>query len=253
MLKNLLSVLYYSWQRPERMLNYLQTGYVSGIEVVINHEKKCVYVLNPKVATTSIVRFLSNYDPDELEKTTSHKKKRKLKGISYLKGAAQLEQLQREGYFVFSFVRNPYTRVISFFKQKYTLEQGKGYKHRAFALSRGLERVASFEDMVKKMASIPDEVADTHFMSQTAILYEQAKGVDYDFVGKLETFETDFANVQNACGISSVPGKDNATQNDDWQSYLSVETERLIYERFKSDFIEFGYERFFVHEHESKS
>ncbi|MBE0470635.1 MAG: sulfotransferase family 2 domain-containing protein [Methyloprofundus sp.] len=236
------ALMYYSWQKPSRLIHYLKTGYVTGVEVLINHDLKSIYVLNPKVATTSIVEMLSTKPHQGGRIFHSHRKQQQAKGISYL-DVKQIKDLQKRGYFVFTFVRNPYSRAVSFFKQKYTYIEGFGFKKRAFALSRGLEHVHSFDDMIEKMVNIPDSHADTHFMSQTAILYGQFEGLEYDFIGKLEDFNTGFDFVKKELKIKSEIVSKNTTENKDWARLYSKKTLNLVLERYRSDFSTFGYLR----------
>lgn len=240
-------LLFYSWQKPKRLVNFFKTGYVSSIEMVVSHEKKMIYVLNPKVATTSIVEYLSGVEDEFVSSKLTQKQIRSLKKISYIKDANQLREFQRNGYFIFSFVRNPYARLISMFKQKYTLQENGKYKKRAFALSRHLEYVDDFEDMVKRISSIPDEFSDTHFMSQSAILYGQAFDLKYDAIGHLESFDEDFEKVtQSVSGLSGKPQVKNKTSSSgslDYKEWFSSELSELVYDRFEQDFNKFGYSK----------
>lgn len=240
MLKNIFAFFYYVYKKPSRFFHFIKTGYITGIEIIIDHDKKFVYVLNPKVATSTIVEFLSGVKyrstPD-----MSQKQKKKLRGISYLKGAGQLEDLKSQGYFVFTFVRDPYDRLVSLFKSKYKLRADGKYEKEKFALSYGLDVVDDFEDMVKKICEIPDSLSDTHFMSQAAILYGQAKGFNYDFIGRLESFDSDFSFIEEKLGDSRAVNKCNAISiknNLTSSDFLK----RVIRSRYKNDYFIFSYD-----------
>jgi hypothetical protein len=246
LLKRIGYLIYYIWQKPQRLRLFIRYGLISGVQVQINHEKKLVYVLNPKVGTTTITFYLAGRSEPEIRSAKSHVQKQRLLGITHLVDKKQLSALQAEGYFVFSFVRNPYARIVSFFKNKYVLQEDGLYRSQDFAQNLSLKKVKDFDEVVTKIHSIPDSISDTHFMSQTSVLYQGSDGgFNYDFIGKLESFEEDFRLILDKVeGVVPVwQNKTSANTVAKLHEFISPELEALIYDRFQEDFERFSYPR----------
>lgn len=247
-LKHFYYFFYYFWQKPKRVITFLKTGRVSNVEFQVNHELKLIYVLNPKVATSTITYFLAGLDKNDVESIKDHSEKQKKLGIEYLNNLEVLADYRNHGYRVFSFVRNPYWRLVSFFKNKYVLQSDGRYKKRAFAMSCGLDEVAGFADMVRRLVEIPDSLADTHFMPQYSILFRKSYDFSYDFIGRLEQFDEDFIWLKKLVSVDFTerPSQVNKTEsksNEELFHFFDQELEQLVYKRFKDDFDFFGYPR----------
>lgn len=161
---------------------------------MISHAYRCLYVHIPRTAGTSVERFFEQrgdaqattersyrFDansPNKFAPPPPH-----LRAEDYV--THQLltpEQLQ--SYFKFSFVRNPWDRLVS------------EYKHRRLPVSFDFKAFL-FEHFPQPEWS--DEYC--HVIPQYDFLYDAAGNLTVDFVGRYESLADDFAEVCRRIGI----------------------------------------------------
>jgi len=203
----------------------------------INKEHKIAYIANHKAANTTITKFLKNFG-------YSNRSWQRIKTL--------------QDYFVFSFVRNPFDRLVSrYIHLKYcfadltpqkpkTLVVGP-WARRSFNvffsklnLSKDIENY-TFENFVK----FSNEVDDDHWMAQIDLLekYSNLKINDFDFIGKFEHLQQDFNIVCDKTGLppQQLPHK-NKTKHQHYTDYYDDETREIVAEKYAKDIEYFGYE-----------
>ena len=134
--------------------------------------------------------------------------------------------------FNFTFVRNPYSRVVS----GYNFLLGRESFDKKFKTSKKMK----FDEFVKRICKISDRDSDSHFKSLSK--HHQIKGkIDYlDFVGKLENIKNDFKKICKLLGIKEMQIQHkNKTKHKHWEEYYNKELKDLVYKRYKGDF-DFG-------------
>jgi hypothetical protein len=147
--------------------------------------------------------------------------------------------------FSFGFVRDPYGRLVSCYRHKILGPRRRGQRisplftvyGRAFSLQMG------FPEFVRSVVAIPDERAEKHFRSQTRFLYREGKPV-VDFVGRLERFDEDWAEVCSHTRLQPVARAYNVTGAADrlrLEEWYSPELAALVEERYAQDFALLGY------------
>ena len=154
------------------------------------------------------------------------------------------------GLFTFTFVRNPWDRLVSCYRDKivgdvngFTAFAASGVAH---CLARFSEFSAnmSFEDFVRAVASIPDDRADEHFRSQADYVINSRGMVAVDFIGRYETMGEDFAQVARRIGLPSdirLPHLQAAPKMD-YEGFFNAETRSIAAARYSKDVALFGYE-----------
>lgn len=126
-------------------------------------------------------------------------------------------------YFSFSFVRNPFDRLVSLYYFS--------RKHRAFP--------ATFKEYVELVyrgdyPKSPDQYSK---------LYNPCGKLLVDFVGKFENIQHDFTHVCNKIGIQPVAlPKANATKHPDYKDCYTPELVKYVGELYADDLETFGYE-----------
>lgn len=159
-------------------------------------EYKALFVHVPKAAGQSVENFiLSQFD-----------KNRKEHGADYLlrynddptKGPKRLAHLLAsdytqygyisealfESYYKFTIVRNPWSRMVSFYK------------------FRGYSNLVSFSNFIKYY--LPHCLENEHwfFRPQSDFIYNESNELLVDFVAKMEEINTDFAVIAKQLGIA---------------------------------------------------
>jgi chondroitin 4-sulfotransferase 11 len=152
-------------------------------------------------------------------------------GIDHVKLVSSLTDEQRT-YFKYSFVRNPFSRMVSAYEYFVS-----GKKIKPFMID-----FSSFEHFIKRVAIIPDHLVDRHAQSQYYILHTNEFTVD--FIGKFEQIDQDYRYMQEKYNFDKLP---HAHKNNEyikpWQDYYTKETADLVFQRYYQDFITFGYQQ----------
>lgn len=192
---------------------------------------KCIFVHIPKAAGQSIELFFlnrlglnrdnetdrqqllltDNDDPSRGTEKLSH-----LSAVEYVSGG-YVSQQDFDQFYKFSFVRNPWSRLVS------------EYRYRNFLSHR------SFKDFV--MNKLPKPGWDDkyrHVMGQTKMLYNENGLLLVDFVGKFEHLQRDFTKVCehlefSDCALPHVNSSDKRSRE------LRRKTRNFLYQNKESD------------------
>jgi len=164
---------------------------------MISSKYKCIFVHIPKAAGQSVEHFFLklhnltweeraplllkyNPEPEKGPERLAH-----LKASEYL-DCGHIENDQFRSYFKFSFVRNPWARIVS------------EYNYRSY------HKNMSFKEFVTNGLPRSDNYSDAyrHLIPQYDFLYDSAGNLLVDFVGKFETLQDDFDQVCAQLGIN---------------------------------------------------
>lgn len=253
-LKDYKCLMSYVLKKPKKIMGYVKFGYVSGTWICVNEEFKLVYVINPKVASTSIVQMLTGVNRKELNNNNvSLDEARRIVATRAIASSGDLAELQKRGYFIFTFVRNPYDRFISFYKSKFIKTDNSDYlKPVYFGEKCGFDRCKNFEDVLNAVLNTPSSIGDSHFMPQSEVLYGKNPLFSYDFIGKIESLEEDLSSLERLVGkLPMIPKLNNSIQDKrntlavdkpNSLDFFSEEEKSRFDEKFEADFIYFGYE-----------
>ncbi len=171
-------------------------------------------------------------------------------------GRHSLLNPRQRAYFKFSFVRDPFTRLVSCYEDRVRrpiyAPIGRYYFDTAYnrVLIRRLfgsefSQDMSFEAFVNLVAKIPDWLADGHFKSQYGWIYRFGRPIP-DYVGRLETLAEDWRPLAARFGLPE-PEHRNRSNQQDIASYFT--TERLVAlaaKRYRKDIELFGYDDSYV-------
>ncbi|MDD7985952.1 sulfotransferase family protein [Lentisphaera marina] len=187
----------------------------------------------PKVASRSLNRaMLSVYTNQDSTIFDKPKVNLLTDEISEHLSLKKIQQKYRD-FYIFSFVRDPYARIISCYKNKV---KNKPDDDDYFGYC-GIKSTDDFETFLNKVVDIPDHEADRHFRSQSWFLCDQDKPTP-DFIGKLENLNNDWSILQDRFSLPDIPHF-NPTGKQAFE--LSSEMKKLIYKRYEKDFENFSY------------
>lgn len=196
--------------------------------VTRSDKNRIIYLINPKCACTSLKAFVVTNDDQINIDTTKIGKDGAFAGIDKTEDITPYR-----GYFKFSFVRNPWDRLVSCYTEK-VLDQGR------WADIFGAE--PSFQHFVRTVASIPDEDADIHWRSQHVNLVDRDNKVVVDFLGRVEEIEDGVHYIAARTGLKCKLGHYRKSNHRPYTSYYDDETRQLVAQRFAVDIAMFGYQ-----------
>jgi len=220
---------------------------------------KCVFVHIPKAAGQSIEQFFMNRlgldwkeDREVLclqnndDPALGTEKLAHLSAAEYVACGHMTEQ-DFSDYFKFSFVRNPWSRILSEYRYR------NYFRHR------------SFKDFVfNKMPKPALDDKYRHVMPQYDMLYDRQGNLLVDFVGRFETLQPDFDRVCEKLGIrgSELPHRNRSdkksrdvkrrlknvlfmngeNRHHDLSDYYDQETRQAVADYYRIDIETFGYQ-----------
>lgn len=191
------------------------------------YKKKCIFIHVPKAAGTSI--NLAIYG-----KTLGH----------YPASTFQVKfpNLFQKS-FKFSFVRNPWDRVLSAYR--FALKGNTESMGVRNPQQYEIPEFSSFESFLKNWLVKQDVTKlDFIFRPQYNFLYDEYDNLLVDYVGKVETLESDLMNVESKLGFKiPVLHSNKTSQGSTFQDeYLNVEMINIVRDIYSKDIELFGYE-----------
>ena len=145
--------------------------------------------------------------------------------------------------FVFSFVRNPWDRVYSCWKDKVDNAFSKG-KIKILSKFPGLRPFMPFEEFLEWLSSDhgSDEIADRHWLSQVVHLDISGEVRLCDYTGRIETMGRDWQRISEITGLD-LPALThaNAKPGADFASIYSARGRKIVERRYAADIEYFKY------------
>jgi hypothetical protein len=205
-------------------------GYFRGdIRVIAWDHHKLLYVRIPKSGNSSIRRAIDG----AAERRMSQ---------------AQIAALG-DDWTSFSFVRNPWSRLLSLYKQKAS-EEGTstrmvdgvygGFVDQGIPVRPGM----NFEEFCDVVCEFPDYRTDKHLQSQAYTLIRNGQPI-VPFIGKLESMNEDWKALMEKVGLDYELPHSNRTQktNDHYSRHYTTEALiQKVADRYSTDIEYFGYE-----------
>ncbi len=132
-------------------------------------------------------------------------------------------------YFKFSFVRNPWDRVVSCYFYNVVTKKAKHFK-KCFD--------KDFEFFVDFINELDLDQSTTHLKLQSRLIPVD----ELDFIGRVDNFANDFKHVCDILGIKvdEFPHK-HQTQHAHYSTYYSPRTRKIIARKYKEDIKAFGF------------
>ena len=195
---------------------------------MISHEHKCIYIHIPKTGGMTIESALGA-DVKKL-----HKSRMKIKhGTPH----QWIYPNHWKEYFTFTFVRNPWDRVVSayFFDLKMYNE----------GVNRGRRRKIISELGANKFKEFVSQYHQRYLRGPQVLYSSQLKWIapDYDFIGRFENLQQDFDIVCDKIGIPQQQlSHENKSKHKHYTEYYDDETREIVAEKYAKDIEYFGYE-----------
>lgn len=211
-----------------------------GPLTIVSDKYRFIYIGTPLAGTRTLLSVFSSRENSYLE---CYREKQIVHHLLQ-------ERPFLSDYFIFSFVRNPLSRVISCYNKKILNANTVG-KLAMISQYKGLNPQMTLSQFIDWLCGEEgsDEKADPHWMSQCKVISHTKQNSLFDFIGKLEKFQTDFNYICSQIGIKSIflpciassddmPVKPEKTGYKD--SYHGVSMQHIS-QRYNKDMEIFGY------------
>lgn len=206
----------------------------------VSHNRKIIFIHIPKAGGSSIEKALGLYgadnrgnnapDPDILYGVENG---RALQHLTALEIKSRIPPDIWEKYFKFSFVRNPFARLVS----EYSWRSEKLKKNKLPDISFS-EFIDQF--LLPAMDGADKDVLADHFKPQTEFIFNR-NNLLVDFVGRLENFSEDFQILCGKIGIKIRPPHINKTKHRDYREYYDPETRKSVSKIYQKDLEKLNY------------
>lgn len=200
---------------------------------------RTIYYPIPKVACSSLKYMCANLLGLKVEDSV-HK-------VNFPKTNPEFHY---ENYFTFAFVRNPWSRLVSCYRDKirneasgtdtyFDIREGVANCLAPFAEFKG---GMTFDEFVKAVVNIPDDRANQHFKSQYLFITDKQRQVNVNFVGRFESITEDLREVWNKARFPKldIPHL-KKTPKADFRDFYNETTKCLVAERYEQDIKLFNY------------
>lgn len=212
--------------------------------MIISHGRSYIFVHIPKTGGTSLALALeAKAMKDDILIGDTPKAQRRRKRVKDLQTSGRLwkhsklvdiygavDQTQIEQYFVFTLVRNPWDRMVSY----YHWLRGQGFDHPAVHLAQASDFTTFLNDAGTR-ASLRHDGAARYVSDRN--------GVDRcNLYLRLEHLNADMARLEDGIGVLfPVPPHENKSTRGAYQGYYSDADQALVGELFAEDVERFGY------------
>lgn len=226
---------------------------------MISHEKKFIFTHINKAGGTSVRHMLKKFDKNTVGHHIDGRRKHTFlylpmelpKGSkNYLPPILAQSDNKFDDYFKFTFVRNPWSRMVSFYFHMLKRKWKGGGDKSALAESKSVQKI-SFRDWIlgTKEYSFKSTIL---IYPQLDWVTDQNQKIGVNFIGQLETFEKDFFYVCDKIGMER-PKKlahkkkrrvyrGRPTMSRPYREYYDKETQSAVADVYQKDIKYFGYE-----------
>ncbi|MFG0262408.1 MAG: sulfotransferase family protein [Novipirellula sp. JB048] len=143
-------------------------------------------------------------------------------------------------YYKFTFVRNPFDRLVSAYTYLQQTGKSTSRNDRRFR-ARYLSRYGSFKEFVCAGLNRPAIKNWGHFIPQSRFIASDDRKIQVDFVGRVENMARDFVIVAERLKLPTQITHTNKSQRDHFSKYYDSESEEIVREHYRRDFELLGY------------
>ena len=195
---------------------------------MICHKHKCIFIHIPRCGGTSMEVAISGQDWWKVERSTKH---------LVASTAKKIYEPYWNDYFKFSFVRNPWDRMVSMskFSKFYGVDLDNGNKN----MSKYFKKFPKIE------VDRRSESKNDKFEPIENAVFLNILNVELDFIGRFENINEDFEFVCESIGeppLSFVNHSKTQSKHKHYTEYYDEETKQIVAERYAKDIEYFGYE-----------
>lgn len=209
---------------------------------------QAVYIDIAKVASSSLKAALAGALGLDLDKVGGNPHE-----VAFPRppSASHAGEMLYPGRYTFTFVRNPWDRLVSCYRDKIQGEVGGFTSFSRSGVAHCLSRFdmfsahMSFERFVHAVALIPDAEADEHFRSQHDYVTNVSGEIALDFLGRYENLDSDFRHIAERISLPTgirLPRLQANPRSIRYTDYYTPATRAIVATRFARDISLFSYQ-----------
>lgn len=239
----------------ERAANMQRHGYEA--RYIVNDEHRFVYFVIQKAACTSIkTALLPFFDLDTAPFEVTRGDGTRFVRVHKLFNDSGHQIDKKEffnkadheyrDYFRFAFVRNPWDRLLSCYRDK-VVNRGAEPLRVPAGVDAEFYAGMPFAEFVDVVRRIPEKKANAHFRSQHLTVCDPAGEPMADFVGRFENLAEDFDRAAEGIGVPGLklPGHNRsdpgARDPRRYREFYDERLKNLVHARYERDVETFGY------------
>jgi hypothetical protein len=142
-------------------------------------------------------------------------------------------------YFKFTFVRNPFDRLVSAY---FFLRAGGINQADDNFFKTELTRYNSFDHFATSWVSKKNVFKYIHFVPQVAFIKNDINSIRLNYIGRFESIDADFRAIAEKVRPNSQLAKLNRSKRGEYQQYYSAEARKNVENVYKQDLENFGYD-----------
>jgi hypothetical protein len=195
---------------------------------MICHKHKCIFIHIPRCGGTSMEISITGKNWWRVERSTKH---------LIASTAQKIYKPYWNDYFKFSFVRNPWDRMVSM--SKFSKFYGVDLDNGNINISKYLKKFPQIEVDPRSKSK------DDKFEPIKNAVYLNILNVELDFVGSFENINEDFEFVCESIGeapFSLVNDNWHQLKHKHYTEYYDDKTRQIVSEKYAKDIEHFGYE-----------
>lgn len=199
---------------------------------MISHKYKCIFIHIQRTAGSSIEKWMCGKDWWHIEPETKH---------LLASQAREVYSKYWDDYYKFSFVRNPWDRVVSClkFSKYFGITYNSKLDLETYKQRFGFPKMLEVDNRYYKKENIVSEKHQSHAVYQNII------DEDLDFVGRFENLEQDANFLREQLGIEKKFNV-NKQHNKTWlrkkyHEYYDAETKAIVHDIYRKDIEKYGY------------
>ncbi len=150
--------------------------------------------------------------------------------------------------FRFAFIRHPFSRVVSFYYDKFVNYDGSEGKKNMFARMRKLTPASTLKEFIAWLATSAgdDRKADPHYCSQHLFVQTKNGKPAVDFLGRIEQLDTSIEYIWQRLGLPLVElpqlnsnqgaaRKHPVNTSEDYMKFLDESDIKILNKRYEAD------------------
>ena len=225
--------------------------------VYISKKRKFIWLLVPKAASSSLRKLIAIIDDLDAVKNTPISQRKCLLRLyngqafpysAHLSASSMKSLPEYQSYYKFCFVRNPWARLHSLYKQKIESpwvgdDNYYGVLRHRYGVK--MDNSTTFEDFIKFIGKLPNFFSESHFVPYHNLF----RPTEMDFIGRQENFEADIHHLISViapeCKNIEIPQQNVSNQSISnhtiYRDYYSKRMKNIVARKYAKDIDFFNY------------